>query len=552
MTPERARADALEVVRAYHRATCHHPHRAAVGPYELDWGTQPDPFRRYAGAELLPLPRAWETEPGPDYDRIFVAGAVPPRPLDRATLGRLFYDSLAISAWKELGDARWSLRVNPSSGNLHPTEAHLACGPVPGLGGPLCAHYAPREHALEVRARPEPERWRALSLGLPEDALLVGLTSIHWREAWKYGERAYRYCQHDVGHAIACLSLAAACLGWRTELLDDLGSDEVRDLFGLADPRGADPEEPDAALAVLPDGTPSVSGRLPAEAIAAYRALPWVGLPNELSSAHVDWDAVEVCAHAARKPPTAGEHATPHPPAPQPPDEGENEGLAARPLIRGRRSAVALDGRTGMQRELFYAILARTLPRTGRVPFDVLPWRPRVHFGLFVHRVAGIPPGLYVLARDPGRADDLKAAMRPDFVWQTPEGRPGDLPLFLLREGDARSVSASVSCQQAIAADGCFSLGMLAEFAPVLEAHGPWFYPRLHWECGLAGQVLYLEAEAAGLRGTGIGCFFDEPVHEVFGLATERYRSLYHFTVGGALGDERLTTHAAYPPPPAG
>ena len=35
-------------------------------------------------------------------------------------------------------------------------------------------------------------------------------------------------------------------------------------------------------------------------------------------------------------------------------------------------------------------------------------------------------------------------------------------------------------------------------------------YRRLFWECGLIGQVLYLEAEAAGVRGTGIGCFYDD------------------------------------------
>jgi hypothetical protein len=43
--------------------------------------------------------------------------------------------------------------------------------------------------------------------------------------------------------------------------------------------------------------------------------------------------------------------------------------------------------------------------------------------------------------------------------------------------------------------------------------------------------VLYLEAEAAGVRSTGIGCFFDDPVHQVFGLGDLAFQSLYHFTV---------------------
>ena len=75
-----------------------------------------------------------------------------------------------------------------------------------------------------------------------------------------------------------------------------------------------------------------------------------------------------------------------------------------------------------------------------------------------------------------------------------------------------------------------------------LVAYGPWFYRRLFWESGVIGQVLYLEAEAAGIGATGIGCFFDDPVHQVFGFSDLEFQSLYHFTVGGPVKDSRLTT----------
>ena len=63
----------------------------------------------------------------------------------------------------------------------------------------------------------------------------------------------------------------------------------------------------------------------------------------------------------------------------------------------------------------------------------------------------------------------------------------------------------------------------------------------------MIGQVLYLESEAAGLRSTGIGCYFDDPMHHVLGLHNHAYQDLYHFTVGGPLEDTRLTTLPAYP-----
>jgi hypothetical protein len=76
------------------------------------------------------------------------------------------------------------------------------------------------------------------------------------------------------------------------------------------------------------------------------------------------------------------------------------------------------------------------------------------------------------------------------------------LPFYLLQQGDLRSVAATLSCHQAIAGDSAFSLGMLARFEPLLR-EAPWLYPWLFWESGMIGQVLYLEAEDKGLRGTG-------------------------------------------------
>ena len=46
--------------------------------------------------------------------------------------------------------------------------------------------------------------------------------------------------------------------------------------------------------------------------------------------------------------------------------------------------------------------------------------------------------------------------------------------------------------------------------------------------------------------GSGIGCYFDDPVHEVFGIKSRDWQCLYHFTVGGHVEDVRLTTLPPY------
>jgi hypothetical protein len=206
-----------------------------------------------------------------------------------------------------------------------------------------------------------------------------------------------------------------------------------------------------------------------------------------------------------------------------------------------------MDGETGIARNRFYGMLSRLVPDQTEIPWDAVNWPVSVHLALFVHKVEGLHPGLYALARDYQKLDFLKAHMNSQFLWQTPTECPPGLPLFLLKKEDVRSIATTVSCGQSIAGKGAFSLGMLAEFEPNLLKYGAYFYRRLFWETGVIGQVLYLEAEAAGIRSTGIGCFFDDPVHEVFGISNPSLQSLYHFTIGGPVDDSRLTELSSYP-----
>src|SRR5207302_7601913 len=112
-------------------------------------------------------------------------------------------------------------------------------------------------------------------------------------------------------------------------------------------------------------------------------------------------------------------------------------------IIRQRRSLLACDGRTSITAERFYRMLERVMPRVELdlarrpIPWDAIPWEPAIHFGLFVHRVEGIDPGLYALARDPAKAKKLKASMHAHFAWQSPPGCPESLPLYLLERGNA-------------------------------------------------------------------------------------------------------------------
>jgi len=303
-------ASQLEAVMRYHERSKHHFNRFAPGPGGLDWANQPDPFRRYAGAALtrLPILRPDEEPVSPAYESLYVRGAVPGAPLTIRALSRLLEYALALSAWKQAGATRWALRANPSSGNLHPTEGYVLIGGIAELGAsPGLFHYAPAEHGLERRADCPPELFARLMRGFPPQAFLVGLSSVYWREAWKYGERAFRYCQHDAGHAIGALRIAAATLGWSALVLQDVADETIEALLGLdraADFDGAERESAELAMALWPgEAAARPSSSLDGEAVKELKARRWYGKANRLSPEDpVRWEVIDTVSEASRKP----------------------------------------------------------------------------------------------------------------------------------------------------------------------------------------------------------------------------------------------------------
>ena len=520
------------VVFDYHQRTKHQINAYAKGPESLDWDDQPNPFRRFTGCETLKLP-----QPGAQLDCLFgdldKPSLIVPQPMTLANLGLLLELSFGLSAWKQYGPDRWALRCNPSSGNLHPTEAYLINTHADWLASGVY-HYVSLDHHLEHRCRFAADQTVA--------GLYIGLSSIHWREAWKYGERALRYCQHDIGHALAALSYAAASLGWSVELLSEVCDSDIANWLGLdraADFVDLEHETPDLFCRLnfstqkpTPFDADSFSG--------LFQHAQWFGTAERLSSRHFyRWPIIDEVAQQLSKPRTE-------------PERWQAESLSlpalnhhhltASQLIRQRRSAQHFNGKAeALPLTEFQRILAALLPNA-KPPFTAWNWSPQVHLVLFVHRVEGLEPGLYLLPRDPLAVTELKSAFSTDFSWQ-----PVEVPFefYLLTPGNIRQAAKTLSCHQPIASDSAFSLGMLSRFADNVAAE-IWRYRRLFWECGLLGQILYLEAEAAGMRGTGIGCYFDDAVHGVLGLRDDTWQSLYHFTVGESMEDKRLQTLPAY------
>ena len=503
---------------AYHQATKHTYHSVRENAHYLDWNNQPDPFRIYEGAPVTVL----APEPGfLDAGTFGAMGALVsrsrttgeidfddsnPSQLDAVWLSRLLWHSMAVSAWKKIPStgSRYSLRVNPSSGNLHPTETYLALNGFTDVDDGLY-HYRADRHALELRSPGARTQHLAEALLIPwaaESSLIVGLTSIFWREAWKYRDRAYRYCCHDLGHAMMSLLLAARALGLPGGAIAHFADSRLLRALGLT---GGD----EAPMAFLVFGSNNSSTQVPSLPQEAF-----VGVPNELSMEEVPYELLLGIHRSTILPDTADP--TPHLPAANPVMAG------GRPLLLGRIRDAARDSNLGViarRRRSALDFDARTPPMERSEMEQLLDnatrdWRADWHgnFGgegaeagraadfvtlyLYVHRVRDCEPGVY---RWDGSSHGLEQ----------------------LHRGNVERVAAYLSLEQALAGNACLAVSMVADLAAAAKIFGNRGYRYVHFEAGAIGQRLYLGAEALGWNATGIGAFYDDDVHRYLGFLEE-------------------------------
>jgi SagB-type dehydrogenase family enzyme len=485
----------------YHELTKHSTESLRRTQHYLDWANMPNPFRHYEGVPVVDLPA---DPPAPQISALEVLEGKTGTTLagDGAEfLSQLMFYSASISASKRVPStgAIYSLRVNPSSGNLHPTEFHFCTrGLVDWFDG--LYHYRPSSHMAERRAIGD----FGAQLVNNSAPLIFVLTSIAWREAWKYRDRAYRYCLHDVGHAWQALTLAARSLGSESFAIGHFLDDGVTESCLLS----AD-EWP---MLIVGLHGPSI----PVNKLNAYETVVFGGQPNRLSEEQKIYPLIERI-HAATK--LSTESTIPALGEPRvsgrgevslPPPVSTNYNFGK--VVRTRRSA--LDFKGGRE-SISFAQLATLLSTTReRLCADFATHR-YVHLYLYVHRVEGLEPGVY-------------------RFW------PEHAELERIKAGDQRLVAAALSLGQDLAGNACVAFSMIGDFGNAASRYGDRGYRYVHFEAGAIGQRMYLAAEALGLGATGIGAFFDEDVNRYLNLSSELGQVVYHFAIGYPVADPRL------------
>lgn len=500
---------------SYHNHTSYE--RNAMTPHFLDWSNVPSQIKTYPGLEVLALPRD-PNLPNRATSDVLQGRCEPgsaPILSNTADLSALLVLTCTVTARLRQGGGDHPLRSVPSAGALYPTEIYAVCRGLSDLEDGL-HHVSPLEHSLRCLRRGNLLRAAGDVLQFQEretPQLVVFLSAIYFRSAWKYRDRSYRYHLLDTGHVLESLILALHAMGTAGVVSLDFDDRGAEHLLGL-DPRRevalaagtvfenpVDQASAQGASADLPPLPPSilgasrVSGR--EQEYPAIRAIHEAGMKDPVPSSTSEGLMVE---HLGLSP-IAWIPINPPPPWPQ--DRPYTETLFLR---RSRRNF----SRESLGRDTF-ACLAQSLGNGIQgEPENDIGIHAAVATGFLVSGVQGLDDGFFLLDPDSKRIGAVQA-------------------------GAFTARMARCCLDQAWLAGAAVHVLFLADLAYLDRSRGARGYRYAMTGAGRLGHRTYLAATALGLGCCGIGAFYDGEVMDLLGLEAGA-RLLYLVAVGPVRG----------------
>lgn len=491
-------------------------------------GPQPDPFKTYRlGAEV-------DLKPYLDESKVNAQASHTERAWARLSHFLINVYGLTAQVKTAFGQTFY-LRAAPSAGGLYPTEIYLVSRGNHLLPAGLY-NYQVRTHSLWRFW--DDHVWQALQEAcfwhpaLETTQIAVIVTSVFYRSAWRYQDRAYRRICLDAGHVLSNLELAGSLVDYRPHLIGGYRDEAVNQLLYL------DAETESAiAIAALADLL-QVEQNLPhfttAQASSAQVDFPRIADGDLLPYIHQATcieqdDNFRWLSRGKTVPDQAGPDATAIP------DDKYNFPFCLK--ISTITSPIDWDDRLqGLERTILRRRSTReftganlTLEELGAV-LD------------FVYQ-----PHHYVDQGLDGDPDYCDVSLIQTFVAVSGvEGldagcyyyAPLQQELRQIRFKNFRAELQYLCLGQDLGHDAGAVVFHTADLKAAIAHYGDRVYRYLHLDAGHLGQRLNLAAVRLGLGVSGIGGFFDDQVNEVLGIPEDE-AVLYITTLGRPVDPDR-------------
>lgn len=501
------------IAETYHELTKYSP-ESIQRPNKIDWNHPPDQVKHYAAGDVVDISHYLTLLERPRTPAAtLLAAQMSPDEVSLAQLSHLLYLTNGVTAVIPHPYRDFMMRAAPSAGGLYPTELYIVSRGYPGLRDGAY-NFQVRDHSL-VGFWPgdHMERLQQACFGHPalaETDLAIVASSVFFRSAWRYQDRAYRRISLDTGHVLGNLEMAAP---WFDRIAVPIGGffdDELNELFFFE--RG---NEEALAVIALPRRDRLTPAMLAApSALASEVELGASSLPegHRLTALH---EASKLHAMPGGLPEAQVEQEAPK----------ERYPLATAEALQGlsidwepgiadaiiqRRSTRAFSGKPLSRFEL--ATLLDFTYRPDRSDDPRIDADPRYFdaslLGTYVavNQVEGMDPGCYHY--HPGRQE--------------------------LRQIRFKNLSEEVQylcLGQELGGQASAVVFHTANLPKAVERYGERAYRYLHLDAGHLGQRLNIGCMQLGLGVSGIGGFFDDDVNELLGIP-ETEAVVYITTLG--------------------
>ncbi|MFQ5597260.1 MAG: SagB/ThcOx family dehydrogenase [Nitrospiria bacterium] len=510
------------IAEIYHQETKYYECEMAKHQRPLDWSSQPSPYKSYHTEKKIDLVPYLPLRNNP-----FTEKPIEPvledkgYPFGIGAISRLLYFTNGVTGILQYPNGQsLSLRAAPTAGGLYPTECYIAVRDVSTLDDGVY-NFQVKDHSLvpvwEGNFWSEFEKYCLGHEAIGQSQLLVILTAVYRRSAWRYHERAYRRILLDTGHVLGNLFAYAheesfspcPIAGFVDKLLNRL-------LFL------EEAEEGVLFVVALPQHQPN--NVLRHDALMASSSHPLSDIDWHEDAENPLLLRLHQSSSMLPEEPSAAsdEEQLPEPSQAEGPSQAE-EKYAIKPkvLLSGapidwqnsmgptillRRSTRAYLGKS-CSKEVLSSILEYAYPSpdvTSLVDASLLETY------LVIQRVEGVDAGVYYYA-------------------------PEQKSLRTIYSGDFKNQTWHFCLGQDLAKDAAALVIHTAFLKDALMRYGNRAYRYLHLDAGYIGQRINLAAIRLGLGVSGIGGFYDDEVNALLGLSLEHI-IVYITTLGQPYG----------------
>jgi SagB-type dehydrogenase family enzyme len=473
----------------FHETTKHSEFSLRMSAHYLDWDNKPHPFKVYNSLPSIPPPGDF---PHPKMKALDAITTLPSKdetkPIDLGTLAEILFFSAGITRKMRTRAGVHYMRAAPATGALYPIELYLICGDVQGLD-PGVYHFSPLDFTLVKLREGNHTSELTSSDGTSGGTwpVTIALTSLAWRNAWKYENRSYRHWFWDAGVIAANMLAVSAAEELPARIDVGFVDSKIDRLLGLTAGK-------EATVVMV-----SFGKELPHEASDQAKDLSELDLEvRPLSREETEYPLIwktnreselhtfeEVRKWRQGLKPQAAESGVQPSFQLQPLREATIPSLEETILRRGSTRKFAPKPITLQQ---LSTIIKSS---TSQIPMDcLLRGESMIDFYFIANQIDGLPSGSYFFDRKQNAIGQLKA-------------------------GRFRDMSGYLCLGQSLFSDASAVFFLMTDLGQCLDALGNRGYRAAQFEAGVRSGKIYLSSYAVSLGASG-STFYDDAVTEFF------------------------------------